>query len=706
MMQLTANFFKMPKTNQELFNMPVNEVDIRMNEAFDDSYHEISNHGPVEAETFQNSSTFSSDNIKQAIELYSTTNVIELKGFPIITEDGINVGSVHTNHNVNNPLKMSQNINDDYDNLKSTIVVNKSMTINNTPVASDLSIHAENMEDSLGIKSDSKLKVNGEHQVLPNNFVEHSALALPYGSASYNLVVPVETVDRLRSHADRMDLTIASMCHVAWAQVLSKMGGQEQVAFETEISGLIQAPSVSNMPIHIDVGYFSVEETLRRTKARLADLMKQAGSSSDIPENCGSLPSEALLFNSLLSYRDTTVYANDENELNGLAPIQEQEQSKYTYIMSIEDVNNTFGLRTQVLKPHDSGRICGYMQQALIGLADALDHTPTMPVQDIDIIPNEEREMLLESWNKRTLPYPQDQCIHQVFESQVKQNPDAIAAVFEDQEITYRELNARANSLAHHLIDLGVKPDSLVAICVSRSIAVVIALMAVLKAGGAYVPLDPTFASDRLSDILADASPSVLLADKSGLAALNLPDSSSIEVVDPNVLLGDSITNPTVPGLMPHHLAYVIYTSGSTGKPKGVMIEHRGVVNLAITRPAVFGVGPSSRVLQFFSFSFDGSVHDIWSALCSGGSLHILPDHIRQDRYQLWSYMKDQAITHALITPAVLQDCQDLSVITTPITIALGGDALSFALLKALRKLIPNGSILNDYGPTEATVDA
>ncbi|KAF9147111.1 hypothetical protein BGX20_006745, partial [Mortierella sp. AD010] len=272
--------------------------------------------------------------------------------------------------------------------------------------------------------------------------------------------------------------------------------------------------------------------------------------------------------------------------------------------------------------------------------------------------------------------------------------------------MSYGELNARANSLAYHLIGLGVKPDSLVAICVDRSPTMIVGLLAILKAGGAYVPLDPSFASARLRDILVDSTTSILVADDVGIAALGSSISESIVIVDTNEWSEMSIVNPHVPELTPEHLAYVIYTSGSTGKPKGVMIEHRGVANLAMSRLSVLGVGPSSRVLQFFSFSFDGSVHEIWSALSFGGNLHILPDRIRQDRSQLWTYIEQHSITHAALTPSVLQDHKNLTPLSCPLTLLLAGEALSLTLLKALKDLIPHSPIVNDYGPTEATVAA
>ncbi|KAG0344701.1 hypothetical protein BGZ54_005770, partial [Gamsiella multidivaricata] len=138
----------------------------------------------------------------------------------------------------------------------------------------------------------------------------------------------------------------------------------------------------------------------------------------------------------------------------------------------------------------------------------------------------------------------------------------------------------------------------------------------------------------------------------------------------------------------------------------GVMVEHQGLVNLAMTRPTVYGVGPSSRMLQFLSFSFDASVGEMMSALCFGASLHILPDRVRLDRDQLWAYLDKHSITQALLTPSILQDCKGLPPLNTPLRLVLGGEALPLALLRKLKTLIPNGSVVNEYGPTETTVAA
>ncbi|KAF9343581.1 hypothetical protein BGX34_006584, partial [Mortierella sp. NVP85] len=246
----------------------------------------------------------------------------------------------------------------------------------------------------------------------------------------------------------------------------------------------------------------------------------------------------------------------------------------------------------------------------------------------------------------------------------------------------------------------------------------IVGVLAILKSGGAYVPLDPELTNERLLDILMDASPDILIADPHGRHALGGDVISSLTVMDPNVLETNAdsrsvglrhpfpITDPRVPGLTSRNLVYIIYTSGSTGKPKGVMVEHQGLVNLAMTRRDVFGISTSSRVLQFFSLAFDVCSMCIFMTLCSGASLHLISDNDRYNQRRLWAYLDQNSITHSPLPPAILQGVQDLPQLWTSLTLILGGESLSAALIQALKPLIPNGRIVNDYGPTEITVSA
>ncbi|KAG0206729.1 hypothetical protein BGX31_002733, partial [Mortierella sp. GBA43] len=253
-------------------------------------------------------------------------------------------------------------------------------------------------------------------------------------------------------------------------------------------------------------------------------------------------------------------------------------------------------------------RHVGYLAATLRSMTE----DTTKPIETFDILSQSERRLVLETWNETSKAYSDHLCFHQLFELQADKTPNATAVVHEDEVLSYRELNSRANRLAHHLIELGVRLETPVAVCVEKSPGMIVGILAIMKAGGAYVPIDPNYSSGRINDILQDASPTIAVADNNGQSVLR---GSSITMVDPNALPNTSISSPTIPGLTSRNLAYIIYTSGSTGKPKGVMIEHRGAVSLTQTHTKFYGIHQDSRILQFASCGFDASVWDILLSL-------------------------------------------------------------------------------------------
>ncbi|KAF9343717.1 hypothetical protein BGX34_006445, partial [Mortierella sp. NVP85] len=351
-------------------------------------------------------------------------------------------------------------------------------------------------------------------------------------------------------------------------------------------------------------------------------------------------------------------------------------------------------------------RHAGYLCSMLQAVAVDVDR----PAMCVDLLSQSERNLVLREWNSTQQDYPDHLCIHHLFEQQVECTPDATALVFNGQSLTYSELNDRANRLAHHLVGLGVQPDSVVAICIERSFAMIVGVLAILKAGGAYVPLDSNNPKDRLVSILEDSLPTVILADTTGRSILREtgvlspnPEVACPIMVDPNDDLSENNTNPRVDDLTSRHLAYIIYTSGSTGKPKGVLVEHQG----AVCRLQEASLTGSSRFLQFTPLNFDVSVLDIFTTLCSGASLHLVQDGARRDLPRLWDYLQENFITHTSLTPTVLQDIKGLSPLKTPLNLTFVGEILPPMLLQSLRQVLPEGStIVNEYGPTEATVAA
>ncbi|RWO03529.1 MAG: amino acid adenylation domain-containing protein, partial [Mesorhizobium sp.] len=540
------------------------------------------------------------------------------------------------------------------------------------------------------------------------------------GVGEAHRMLPQALNERLREQARRLGVSLASLCHLAWGQVVALSSGRQQVVFGTVLFGRMHAGAgadramglfINTLPVRLDLDGTGVEESLRLTHARLAELLSHEHASLAEAQRCSGVAPPAPLFGALLNYRHNTPAAmagsRTDDVLAGVEWLGGQERTNYPLTLSVEDFGEALGLSAQVVEPISADRVCGYMQRALEALAEALEQAPNTPVRELDILPAEERTYLLEELNRTDADYPSDLCIHELFEQQVRRTPEAVALVHEDEALSYGELNAWANRLAHHLIALGVKPDQPVAICVERSPAMVVGVLAILKAGGAYLPLDPAYPSGRLRQVLDDAAPRLLLCDAAGRAALGAEALASLTAVDlsdgarPWADQGADDPDPRALGLTPRHLAYIIYTSGSTGTPKGVMVEHRGVVNLGLAQIGLFGVGSNSRVVQFASLGFDASAWEMIMALGSGAALHLPADELRQASAELSDYLRSESITHATLPPALLQASRSSEYLASQALI-LAGELPKAELIRRL----PAASVINAYGPTETTVCA
>ncbi|WP_310488909.1 amino acid adenylation domain-containing protein, partial [Chamaesiphon sp. VAR_69_metabat_338] len=344
-------------------------------------------------------------------------------------------------------------------------------------------------------------------------------------------------------------------------------------------------------------------------------------------------------------------------------------------------------------------RMLGHFQTLLASVVA----NPEQRVSDVAVLSAIERRQLLIDWNDTKKEYSKE-CFHQLFEMQVRETPDAIALVFNQQQLTYCELNIRANQLAHHLQKLGIVPDRLVGICIDRSPATIVAILATLKAGGAYLPLDPSLPQERLSFMLADAQVSALITSCS-LAPLfkgGWGDLLAIVCIDRDsaVIRQYSPENLNICVTL-DRLAYIIYTSGSTGQPKGVAIEHRGLANLAQAQIDVFNIQPSHRILQFASLSFDASIFEIVMALRSGATLHLADKESLLPGQPLLELLRDNAITHVTLPPTVLA-VLPLASLPALQTIICAGESCPKDIFKKWWQ--PQRRLFNAYGLTEVTV--
>ena len=379
-----------------------------------------------------------------------------------------------------------------------------------------------------------------------------------------------------------------------WAALLSRLSGQEEVVVgspaanrsRAEIEGLIGF-FVNTLALRIDVsGAPSAAELLGRVKA--ASLAAQENQDLPFEQVVEILQpprslSHAAVFQAMFAWQNTP---GGTLALPGLtlSPVEGgHSAAKFDLTLSLgeagEEIAGSLVYATALFEAETIERWLGYW----VRLLEAMAADDGQAVERIALLSEAERQRVLVEWNATDAAYPADKCVHELFEAQAAKTPDAIAVVFEDSHLTYGELNARANRLAHHLRGLGVKPDDRVAICVERGFEMVIGLLAILKAGGAYVPLDPAYPPERLAYMLDDSAPVALLADAAAKAAL-AGCAGGLPAIDPGadaaLWAGLPEANPerAGTGLTPEHLAYVIYTSGSTGAPKGVMVEHRGVV--------------------------------------------------------------------------------------------------------------------------------
>jgi amino acid adenylation domain-containing protein len=364
--------------------------------------------------------------------------------------------------------------------------------------------------------------------------------------------------------------------------------------------------------------------------------------------------------------------------------------------------------------PEGLGGFCSYnrdlfaaetivrMMNHFKNLLAAIVENPQQPVALLPLLTPEENYQLLEGWNETKADYSYNKCIHQLIEEQAARTPDAVAVVFESQQLTYAELNSQANQLAHYLRSLGVETEGIVGLCVERSLDMIVALIGILKAGAAYLPLDPEYPQERLQFMLEDSQFSLLLTQSSLIDKLPNHQAKTVflaetwEEIKP--MNWDNLTGKVTAS----NLANVIYTSGSTGKPKGVMLEHQGLCNLALAQIDTFAVSSQSRVLQFASFSFDACIWEVLMALGAGATLYLASKDNLMPGPPLIEQLRDNKITHITLPPSALAVLprENLSSLQT---IIVAGEACSPELVK---KWSQGRNFFNGYGPTEGSVCA
>jgi amino acid adenylation domain-containing protein len=508
---------------------------------------------------------------------------------------------------------------------------------------------------------------------------------------SATLKLERDLASRLRDRAAILDISMQSLFCLAWSLVLARFCGQDSVTF-----GATLPPFTRAVPVRIDAATRPAETAARETHELLTQLRTFLPDwGALLPEGD---PGAAYSLPALFGYGlpEEHVWAGELSV--GAWPLA---------IIAAER-RETLLISAWAQNPADPATVCAYLRTALERLAGILETAPDTPATSVDVMPEEERHKLLIEWNATGAAYPADKYIHELFEDQAARTPDAVAVVHNGCTLTYSQLNARANQLAHHLQGLGVRPEALVAICVERSLEMVVGLLAILKAGGAYVPMDPSYPQARLAYMLKDSMPAALLtlahlkemlpAGANTLPAITLDTGAPLWASMPK-------SNPDRAGLKADHLAYVIYTSGSTGMPKGVMVEHRHLYNYLYWASHFYT--PAAGAAVSSSLSFDATVTSIFTPLLRGGALQIVPEGSEIDGLgQLLCGNRFAGLVK--ITPAHMDAVGRTVAVEgkqpSGSLFVVGGEALAPATVQLWQRMQPDVRIVNEYGPTETVV--
>ncbi|MDP5209827.1 non-ribosomal peptide synthetase [Microbulbifer sp. 2205BS26-8] len=523
---------------------------------------------------------------------------------------------------------------------------------------------------------------------------------------------------RLRHCANLQRVSPASLFHLAFARVLGYLSGRDDVVFGTVLFGRMQGYEtdralgmfMNTLPVRINVGDIAVDRSLHLTQTLLADLLHHEHASLAMAQRCSRVSAPSPLFTALLNYRHGVNQEARQRGWQGMEALFVEERSNYPLMLAVDDLDDDFILNVQVVDLLDADLISAYMQQVLKSLVKLLEDFPQTPCCRLDLLSAAQYQQLVDIGNAKKEVFSEREYVHSLFETQVTNAPNAIAAVCKDHTLTYADLNKRANQLAHYLRAQGVQPDQRIALCVERGLDMLISLLAILKAGAAYVPLDPAYPVERLQTMLADSEPQLLLIDNHSQGLFDR-DKFVLPLlnIQTDQYLWQSCSNsiPCIEGLSSAHLAYVIYTSGSTGKPKGVMVEHRNLVNLLRACQQQPGIAPSDRLLAITSIAFDIHALELYLPLISGASVHIASRELTRDGHGLRDYLLAQNISVFQATPSTWKlllaagwhECRDQF---QSLKALIGGEAFSCHLVQ---QLLPSlRELWNVYGPTETTV--
>ncbi len=552
---------------------------------------------------------------------------------------------------------------------------------------------------------------------------------------SYSFTLPDALTRHVKTLAQTTGTTLYMVLLAAFQVLLHRYSGQDDIIIGSPVTGR------SQQDFRSVVGYFSNMIALRANLSKnlsFREFLKQvrqtvldALAHQDFPfpllvqrVNPPRDPSRSPIFQAVFAVQkpqssvtfSTRLHSSGEQHrmhLGGLSliPLElRQYEGIFELMLEVFDLGSslavTFKYQTDLFEERTIARMSDHFTMLLGSIVSY----PEQPISELPFLTDAEWQQVVVGWNATSTDYPSERCIHELFEEHADRTPNAIAVECENIQLTYQELNRRANQVACYLRENGVKPDVLAGICMERSLEMLVGILGILKAGGAYIPLDPASPLKRVRRIISDSQVTIVVSQEK--LSRNLVRSAvSVICLDSDWETISQTTQENLKcGVTPKNLAYVLYTSGSTGTPKGVMLEHRNVIGFLDGFEQIAPSSPSLIGTSVCSFGFDVSVWEFFSNLCFGGTVHLLTSEILVSPEQFARYIETHHITSVYIPPAILpyviEQIEQVRGSLALNRVLVGVEPIPQGLLQRLRRRCPQLHILNGYGPTETTICA
>jgi len=550
-----------------------------------------------------------------------------------------------------------------------------------------------------------------------------------FRGANFHFSLPRPLVDQLRALSQQQEVTLFMTLLAAFQVLLNRYSGQEDICVGTPVAGRGRPETESLIGFFVNTlvlrtrlsGELSFRALLQRVREstlgafahqelpfeKLVDALQPARDLSRSP-----------LFQVMFTLQSNLLPNLKMQDISVSRLPAENEASKFDLTLFLteteEGMEGTFEYSTDLFEPATLTRMASHLGTLL----QAIVSNPDCSLRELPLLSDSERHLLLSAWAGPSADFPLHSCFHHLFAAQVARTPDSIAVSDDSQSLSYLQLHLRSNRLAHHLVSLGVGPDSVISLLAPRGVDFLTCVLAIFKAGGAYLPLDPLHPPQRLAHVLSQSASPLLLASSS----LHQPVSSALDALPSSsrprlllledILASDGPTEDLPPRASPSHLAYVIFTSGSTGSPKGAMVEHRGMLNHLFAKVHQLSLVSSDVVAQTASQCFDISVWQFLAALLVGARTHVLPDEVAHHPTRLLGSLPLHSISLLETVPSLLRAMLEEFEASTSRPSLSGlrwmiptGEALPPELCRRWFALFPSIPLLNAYGPTECSDD-